>query len=53
MIHFTDAELPGEWGTPPARRFVVGLCGRAGLDPENLMCTPPPGTKVVPVSEGE
>lgn len=54
MIHFTDAELPGrEWPTVPARRFVIGLCGRAGLDPDNLQRTPPPGARVVPVAEGE
>ena len=53
MIHFTDAELGGEWPTPPARRFVVGLVGRGSLDPENLMCEPPAGTKIVPVAEGE
>ncbi len=54
LIHFTDGELPGqEWHAVPARRFVVGLCGRAGLDPDNIMRKPPEGTKVVPVAEGE
>ncbi len=54
MIHFTDAELPGEvWPTPAARRFVIGLCGRAGLEPDELYRKPPPGARVVPVAEGE
>jgi hypothetical protein len=55
MIHFTDGELPGnEWPRVPARRFVIGLCGKGSLDPDASMYRkPPPGTRVVPIAEGE
>lgn len=54
MIHFTDGELPGNaWPDVPARRFVVGLVGKNSLDPDDIMRKPPPGTRVVPVAEGE
>lgn len=49
LVHFTDGyNNAGAWPVPPARRFVVGLCG----DGEGITPLPMPA-KVIPISMGE
>lgn len=50
LVHFTDCEL-GTWPTVPARRLVVGACGVTG-QPGQYASQPPPGAKIIPVTEG-
>lgn len=55
LVHFTDGYNFRPWPMPPAKRLVVGLCGRESMESgvSGSNSAPPVRAKVIPVTEGE